>query len=62
MAEDACRPLIDWLRAAIVQAGPNTYSALMVPKPSAPLTNALLLQHRHQLLLNHLPGLDPSIN
>ena len=23
-AEDACRPLIDWLRAAIVQSGPNT--------------------------------------
>ena len=61
-AEDASWPLIDWLRAAIVRAGPDTYSALVVPEPSAPLPNALLLQHRHRLLLSHLPGLDPSIN
>ena len=34
----------------------------MVPKPSAPLPDALLLQHRHRILLGHLPGLDSSIN
>ena len=34
----------------------------MVPEPSAPLPNVLLLQHRYGLLLSHLPGLDPSIN
>ena len=34
----------------------------MVPKPSAPLPDALLLQHLHRLLLSHLPSLDPSIN
>ena len=34
----------------------------MVPEPLAPLPNALLLEHRHRLLLSHLPGLDPSIN
>ena len=62
VAEDACRPLIDWLHAAIVRSVPNTYSMLVFPKPSAPLPNALLLQHRHRLLLSHLPGLDPSIN
>ena len=61
-AEEACQPLIDWLRAALVRAGPDTYYALMVPEPSAPLTDALLIQHRHRLLLIHLPGLDPSIN
>ena len=61
-AEEAYRPLIDWLRAAFVRAGPENYSALMVPEPSAPLPNALLLQHRHRLLLSHLPGLYPSIN
>ena len=61
-AEEACRPLIDWLRAALVRASPDAYSALMVPKPSAPLPDALLLQHRHQPLLIHLPGLDLSIN
>ena len=33
----------------------------MVPKPSAPLPDTLLLHHRHRLLLIHLPGLDPSI-
>ena len=61
-AEDACRPIIDWIRAALVRSGPNTLSALRVPEPSAPLPNALLLQHRHRLLLSHLPGLYPSIN
>ena len=61
-AEEACRPLIDWLLAALVRAGHDAYSALMVPEPSAPLPDALLLQHRHWLLLSHLPGLDPSIN
>ena len=30
--------------------------------PLAPLSNALILQHRHRILLRHLPGLDPSIN
>ena len=34
----------------------------MVPDPYAPLPDALLLEHRHWLLLGHLPGLDPSIN
>ena len=61
-AEAACRPLIDWLRAAIIRSVPNTHSALIVPGILAPLPNAILLQHRHQLLLSHLPGLDLSIN
>ena len=60
--EEVFRPLIDWLRAALVRAGPDTYSALMVPEPSAPLLNALLPQHRHRLLLSHLTRLDLSIN
>ena len=34
----------------------------MMPKPSAPLPDALLLQHRHQLLFSHLPEIYPSIN
>ena len=34
----------------------------MVPKPSAPLPDAFLLQHRHRLLISPLPGQDPSIN
>ena len=57
-----CRPIIDWLRATIVLCGPNTYSALMVPDPLAPLPNSLLLHHRHQLLMSHLHVLKPSIN
>ena len=61
-ADKACRPLIDWIRAAIVRAGPDTYSALVVPEPSATLPDALLIQHLYRLLLSHLPGLDPIIN
>ena len=61
-AEDSCRPIVDWLRAALVRSGPNALSALRVPEPSAPLLDAILLQQRHRLLLSHLPGLDPSIN
>ena len=62
MAEAVCQPFIDWLSATIVRSVPNTYSALVVPDPSAPLTDALLLQHRHRLLLRHLLCLDPIIN
>ena len=61
-AEAACQPLINWLRATIVQSCPNTHSALIVPEPSAPLPYELLLQHHHWLLLSHLPGIDLSIN
>ena len=34
----------------------------MVPDPSTPLLEPLLLEHRHRLLLGHLSRLDPSIN
>ena len=61
-AEEAFRPIVDWLRAALTRSGPDTLSPLVVPDPSAPLPDALLLEHRHRLLLGHLPGLDPSIN
>ena len=61
-AKAACRPIIDWLRAAIVRSGPNTHSPLVVPDPSAPLPDTLLLNHHHRLLLSHLPGLESSIN
>ena len=59
---DACHPIVDWLRAALTSSVPDALSTLMVPDPYAPLPDALLLEHRHQLLLVHLPGLDPSIN
>ena len=61
-AEDACRPIVNWLRAALTRSGPDALSTLVVPDPSAPLPDALLLEHRHRLILGHLPGLDPSIN
>ena len=61
-AKAACRTLINWLRAAIVRSVPNTHSALIFPEPSAPLPKVFLLQHRHRLLLGHLPGLNLSIN
>ena len=61
-AEAVCRPLIDWLRAAIVRSVPNNHSKIVVPEPSVTLPDTLLIQHCHRLLLRHLPGLDPSIN
>ena len=61
-AEDACRPIVNWLRAALTRSGPDAPSTLLLPDPLAPLPDALLLEHRHRLLLGHLPGLDPSIN
>ena len=61
-AEDACRPIVNWLRAALTRSVPDALSTLVVPDPSAPLPDAILLEHRHRLLLGHLPDLDPSIN
>ena len=46
-AEDACQTIINWLQAALVRSGPNALSALRMPDPSAPLPDALLLQHCH---------------
>ena len=42
-AEGACRPIIHWLRAALVRSGSNALSALRVPEPSASLPDTLLL-------------------
>ena len=42
-AEDACQPIVDWLQAALVRSGPDALSTFMVPDPSAPLPDALLL-------------------
>ena len=61
-AEDACRPIVDWLRAALTRSGPDALSALVVLDPSAPFPDTLLMEHRHRLLLGHLPGLDPINN
>ena len=47
-AEAASRPIVNWLRAVIVRSDPNTHSALVVPDPSAPLPDALLLRHCHR--------------
>ena len=61
-AKDTCRPIVDWLRAALMRSGPDALSALRVLDPSAPLPNTLLMEHRHRLLLGQLPGLEPSIH
>ena len=61
-AEASCQSNIDWICAVIIRSIPNTNSVLIVPELSAPLPDALLFQHRHRLLLSHLPGTDPSIN
>ena len=60
--EEACHPIVDWLRAALTRSGPDAFSTLVVPDPYTPLLGALLLEHRHRLLLGHLSRLDPSIN
>ena len=61
VAKAAFWPIIDWLRPAIFRSGPNTHSALVIPNPSAPLPNALLLHHRHRLLRpkHQLRGRNP---
>ena len=61
-AEEACHPILDWLRAALTHLVPDGLSTIVVPDPSAPLPDALLLEHQHRLLQVHLLGLDPSIN
>ena len=60
--EADCKPLIDWLHVALTQKGdPINPSPLKVDLLTAPFFDDPLLSHRHNFLLRHLPGLDPSI-
>jgi hypothetical protein len=57
-AQDACAPLLDWLRVAITQQGENQASRLQQEHPRVPLMLPALIQRRWQLIINDLPALS----
>ena len=55
-----CEPLLTWLRAAMTQSVGGGAPDVADVSPTVPLVDASLIQHRHQLLLRDLPGLDTT--
>jgi hypothetical protein len=56
--QDACAPLLDWLRVAITWQGENQASRLQQEHPRVPLMLPALIQRRWQLIINDLPVLS----
>jgi hypothetical protein len=55
----ACAPLLDFLRLACTRnAAGDTASPLARPELTVPLADALLVQHRTELIAHKLPGLN----
>ncbi len=56
--EVKCRALIEWLQVAMLATDANNrHSPLEVQHPAAPVADAILLEHRHQILLQDFPHL-----
>ena len=60
--EDDCHPLIDWLRVALTRKeGQYQTSPLVIPWLTTLLMYEYLLHYWYPILVNNLPGLDPSL-
>ena len=56
-----CRPIVNWLSVALtLNTGDEKYPWSM-KRPTPPLADGSLLQHRHHMLTRHLPGMEPSL-
>ena len=53
---------MEWLQVNLVKSEPKSLSHLLTAEPTGPLTDAVLLNHRHAVLIRDLPGLDPSVS
>jgi hypothetical protein len=56
--QEACAPLLDWLRVALTRQAAGTASRLQQAHPRVPLLLPELIQRRWQLVLNDLPALS----
>jgi hypothetical protein len=57
--EEACRPLVKYLQAALTRSGANGEPALALSEaPTAPLADAALLDHRQRILAEDFPELN----
>jgi hypothetical protein len=56
--QEACSPLLDWLRVAITRQGDALPSRLQQVHPSIPLMLPTLVQRRWQLVISDLPALS----
>jgi len=60
--EEACRALVKYLQAAITRSAAQGEPLLTLQDaPTAPLADALLLEHRQRLLMEDFPELDHSM-
>jgi hypothetical protein len=59
--QEACAPLVDWLRAAITRQGEDLPSRLQQEHPRVPLMLPALVQRRWQLVITDLPALSAGV-
>jgi hypothetical protein len=60
--EDSCRALIKYLQAAITRSAANAEPLLsLADAPTAPLADAVLLEHRRRILCDDFPELDQEV-
>lgn len=58
-----CRAVVDWLRVALTKRNNNeNISELVSAKPTVPLLDTTLANHRHHLLMLDLPGRNLPVN
>ena len=59
--EVECKPLVDYLRVSLTRRVDGGRPVISVAGVISPIADKLLMLHRHTLMVQHLPGLDPSI-
>ena len=60
--EADCRAVIDCFQVVMVCSTLNESSPLLTSKSTAPLTDAVLLKHRHAVLIQNIPCLNPFMS
>ena len=56
-----CFPITDLICVALTPKTGGEKLPFAMPRPTVPMANGDLLQHRHHMLTHHLLGLDPAL-
>ena len=59
--ETDCRAVVDCMIVELVRSTTNALYHLVTAELTSPLTNVVLLKHRHAVLIHYLHGLDPAM-